>query len=141
MNLEENADLVESRTYSLLLVDDEVSILRTLGKIFREHKYTILTASCAAEAQAVLKHEKVDLVISDNLMSGTFGVDFLKSVRENSPEIKLIMLSGYVPRNFENDLLENNYIDRLLVKPCESKKLLRVVAELLSERTERVVSR
>lgn len=134
MGIPTHKDVIETTPKPrLLLVDDEVSVLRTLSRIFKDHNYSVVTAPCTAEAMAIIKSEKIDLIISDNLMSGTFGVDFLKSVRETYPHIKLIMLSGYVPRNSAHELLENNLIDQMLVKPCEAKKILEIVGELLAD--------
>jgi two-component system response regulator HupR/HoxA len=78
----------------VLVVDDE---MRSTDSIRRnlEEDYQILTASCAQEAEALLSRHEVSVILCDQRMPGTTGVQFLKQVRDQWPDVVRIIISGY----------------------------------------------
>jgi two-component system response regulator HupR/HoxA len=78
----------------VLVVDDEVrsqdAIRRTLDEDF-----TVLTASNADEARALLERHEIAVILCDQRMPGQTGVVFLKEVRERWPDAVRIVISGY----------------------------------------------
>jgi len=80
---------------TLLLVDDEPSLLKGLQRALRQESYRILTAESGPKALAILKEQNVQLVVSDYKMLKMDGLTLLKRIRESYPHIVLIMLTGY----------------------------------------------
>jgi two-component system response regulator HupR/HoxA len=78
----------------VLVVDDE---MRSTDSIRRnlEEDYQVLTASSAEEASALLAHHEVSVILCDQRMPGTTGVQFLKQVRDQWPDVVRIIISGY----------------------------------------------
>jgi two-component system response regulator HupR/HoxA len=77
-----------------LVVDDEIRSLEALRRTLEED-FTVYTAPGADEAAQVLRAEHVDIVLCDQRMPGTSGVDFLRSVRSEYPDVLRIIISGY----------------------------------------------
>ena len=83
-------------TARVLLVDDDPALLRSLARTLAEYDFAVETACCAAEAGIWLKHQPFDVVVCDQNMPGKSGLDFLANVRNDFPEISIMMLSGQV---------------------------------------------
>jgi len=67
---------------TIIVVDDDLLTLKSLEILFSREGYRTLTAENADEALKILEQEKIDGVISDELMPGLKGKEFLTVVRE-----------------------------------------------------------
>lgn len=79
---------------TILVVDDEPRALQTLRRVLDED-FRVLTANDAEEAIAVLETEFVQVVLSDQRMPGTTGVELLRRVRTRWPDVVRLIISGY----------------------------------------------
>ena len=123
------ANRIAQRT--ILLVDDDAKLLRGLQRALVEQDYRVVTAISAAEAFAIIPSQNVDLILSDNLMAGTLGTEFLSEIRERFPRITLMMLSGYLPETTASRLKDEVGIARILNKPCDAANIVRAIQEEL----------
>lgn len=78
----------------VLLVDDEMGILDSLGILFRGEGYEVLAAKGGGEALEILSKKKPDLVVTDIRMPGTSGLEVLAKAREVDPEIPVILMTA-----------------------------------------------
>lgn len=124
------------RVRTILLVDDCQSITKAMKLSLSEFGFRVLTAVSAAEAHAVLNRHQVDLIICDNLMTGTFGTELIKQVRESRPDVILIMLSGFLPKQLGERIQEELDVFAVLEKPCGMTQLLQVINEAIKEKQE-----
>lgn len=106
----------------LLIVDDEVEILKVLQKSL-EDDYDVLTAS-RAKAGLELLDERVSVVISDQRMPEMTGSEFLRHVRERRPEVVRIIMSGYSDMTALINSVNYGEIFRYLNKPWDLNELL-----------------
>ncbi|MBI4799282.1 MAG: response regulator [Desulfarculus sp.] len=83
-----------ARGRSLLLVDDEVSVLDSLGELLSLHGYRVLKAQGGQEALAVFRAQPVGLVIMDLHMPGMSAPECLRRLRGINPQVKVIVVSG-----------------------------------------------
>jgi len=113
---------------SVLVVDDEPALLQFVSMVLQQSGYTVLTASNGVEALMVYSsyHEKVDVVLTDVQMPGMNGIELTKRLRAINPEIKILLMSGYVP-----DGLAVPHGVRLLSKPFLPNRLMEAVKEML----------
>ena len=82
----------------ILLVDDEISILKSLRRTLFEYPYEIIVVPSPREAKETLAVKRVDMIISDYKMPDESGFELLSFVRDMYPGIIRIMLSGYVEK-------------------------------------------
>lgn len=79
----------------ILVVDDEVKICRNVEKILAKDDYDVSWASSADEALEKMAKESYSLLISDIIMPGMNGLEFLKLVKNQWPLTKVIMFTAY----------------------------------------------
>ena len=79
----------------VLLVDDEVQILKALIRVFIDCEYDVFTAENGKDALEILERQEVDLIISDMRMPDIDGYELLSRVKELYPNIIRIILSGF----------------------------------------------
>ena len=78
----------------ILLVDDETSILDSLGILLRGEGYQVTVANGGREAMEALSREKPDLVVTDIRMPGATGLDVLTRSRELDSEVPVILMTA-----------------------------------------------
>lgn len=126
---------------TILLVDDEPNIIRSLVRLLRRDQYNILTANSGKEGLEVLKDNNVGVIVSDQRMPEMTGVEFLSKVKEIYPETVRIVLSGYTDLKSVTDAINHGAIYRFLTKPWEDDLLRENIKdafaqfELVSENT------
>jgi DNA-binding NtrC family response regulator len=83
------------RTAHVLLVDDDVLILRTLKRLLRHSRpqWEVTTASNAADALAMLKERRIDVLVTDLTMPGMHGNELIELVRATYPNIPCVIHS------------------------------------------------
>ena len=115
----------------ILLVDDEVMVLKTLVRLLRSEPFTVFTAASADAALDVLARESIQVVVSDQHMPGKTGVDLLKCVRELYPDVVRIMLTGYTEMNIAVDAINEGQVHRLMTKPWNDQDMRATVRHAL----------
>jgi two-component system response regulator HupR/HoxA len=127
---------------AVLLVDDEVRSQDAMRRTLDED-FTVLTASSADEARALLQRQPVCVIVCDQRMPGVSGVAFLKEVRERWPEIVRIVISGYTDSQDIIAGINEAGIYQYILKPWSPDHLLAVVrnaveAQALQRQTSRL---
>jgi two-component system nitrogen regulation response regulator NtrX len=80
---------------SILIVDDEASILKSLSGILSDEGFETITVSNGYEALKTLETESPDLILLDIWMPGIDGIDTLKEIKKNFPTTPVIMITGH----------------------------------------------
>ncbi len=80
---------------SVLIVDDEPSILQSLGGLLSDEGFEIVTASNGYEALKIIDKESPDLVLLDIWMPGIDGIETLKEIKKDNPYIQVIIITGH----------------------------------------------
>lgn len=79
---------------SILVVDDEQRSLESIERTLDE-RFEVHTAGDADSARAILKREWIQVILCDQRMPGTTGVELLRELRDEYPDIVRIIISGY----------------------------------------------
>ena len=119
---------------TLLLVDDEPSVLSALRRLYRSQGYKIEQATSAADALALMQAQPIDLVISDMRMPEMDGAVFLEAVRNRYPSTVRILLTGYADIHSTVAAINRGEIHRYIAKPWDDQDMLLVVSEALKRR-------
>jgi DNA-binding response OmpR family regulator len=79
----------------LLVVDDEPRILSALQRCLRREGYEIVAADSGAAALRMLRERHVDLLLTDHKMPGMSGLELIREVTTQWPEIPRLLLTGW----------------------------------------------
>lgn len=123
---------------TILVVDDEASVLKVVVSILNRHGYQTLTAVNGIEALHVYEahaHE-IDLILSDVLMPEMTGTELLYRIlsfggRDIAKPVRVVLMTGWAAGLTETEDMAHV---RLLHKPMTMEALLRVVDEELSRK-------
>ena len=117
---------------SILIVDDQPGIRLLLEELFRREKYTTKTAKNGLEALKQVEECKLDCVLLDMKMSGMNGIDVLKSLKSNWPQLPVVMMTAYDDRELINEALEIGAVN-FFVKPFDIFEVRDVVNALFKK--------
>ncbi|MBP9020927.1 MAG: sigma-54-dependent Fis family transcriptional regulator [Syntrophobacterales bacterium] len=80
---------------TILVVDDEESICRSLAGILSDEGYRVLTVGSGEEALKVIEEELPDLVLLDIWLPGIDGIETLKVIKRDYPQMQVVIMSGH----------------------------------------------
>lgn len=123
---------------TVLLVDDEKDILDALYDTFVD-KYEVFRANSAAEALDILKENHVDLIISDQRMPDTTGVELFAQIEEEHPEVGRVLLTGYSDIGAVVDAINKGSVDKYITKPWDDDQITHIVLEVLNARLKKAI--
>ncbi len=114
----------------ILVVDDELQIVRVARSYLEKTGYRVLTASNGKEALFVARHEKPDLVVLDLQMPEMDGLEFTRRARAEQPDIAIIMLTARV-EEMDRILGLELGADDYMTKPFSPRELVARVRAVL----------
>lgn len=115
----------------ILVVDDDISILRTFASILEKEGYHVETAETATEATKKISHNRYDVVLIDIKLPDAEGTDLLLKIPKAANTAKIIV-TGY--STVEHGEKAADYgADDYLVKPVLAEELLTAVKRLVAE--------
>src|SRR5450432_3994145 len=105
-------------TTRVLLVDDEPTLRRALGKILTLAGHQVTTAANGQEALAQIEAATFDVIVSDIRMPGMDGMSLLRAIRARDLDVPVIFLTGSPTIETALEAMEYGAF-RYLVKPVE----------------------
>ncbi len=109
--------------HTVLIVDDEINVLKSLERVLRNEEYSVLTAGSAEEALDVLQTRPVDLIISDISMPGMNGLELLKTVKEKYSTVARIVLTGHGEAPVVIKAVNEGEVFRFITKPWDNEEI------------------
>jgi two-component system response regulator PhcR len=113
---------MNATTVRVLYIDDEENNLHAFKAGFRR-QYEIYTAISAAEGLKILENISVHVIIADQKMPQTTGVEFFKSILHTYPDPVRILLTGYTDIEALADAINHGDIYRYITKPWNDLEL------------------
>jgi DNA-binding NtrC family response regulator len=110
----------------LLLVDDDEVFLRPLHRTLELKGYEVLPVQSAEEALDTLKTEDVDLVLTDRRLPGMDGVELVRQIKTEHPDLAVVVMTAYGTIESAVEAMRLGAED-YLVKPFEAAELLLVI--------------
>jgi CheY-like chemotaxis protein len=125
----------------ILVIDDDPDLLQTLSVGLKKHGHDTCEALNGREAAAMLRHTRVDLVITDILMPERDGLEVIMALRKDNPSLPVIAMSG-LPVDMAPylNVAQKLGARRTLVKPFPLAELVKVVNEVLADTTKPVTA-
>jgi DNA-binding NtrC family response regulator len=124
---------------SILLVDDEEKILKTLGRALRDDSHEVVTAANARDAQRLLTERSFDLLIIDFLMGDRTGLDVIRELAGSTPESErpaVVMMTAHGSIESAVEAMKLGARD-YLQKPFEVEELLVLARRALEDQRAR----
>ncbi|MBI5603850.1 MAG: sigma-54-dependent Fis family transcriptional regulator [Deltaproteobacteria bacterium] len=125
----------------LLIVEDESTLRESLKRVFIREGYEAETAGSAEEAVKVFEEGAYDLIITDIILPGMDGIQFLKEVRKRVPDELVIVMTAYASIETAVGALRAGAYDYIL-KPIiheEIKKIIRQALDVRALRAENLI--
>ena len=123
------ADTPQGTLETILVVDDEASLLKIVVTILERASFRVLSAANGAAAITLAEenNQKIDLLLSDVDMTPISGPDLGQLLRKKRPDLHVMLMSG----GDHGNLLVLNYGWAYIQKPLVSKKLVEMVTDVL----------
>jgi DNA-binding response OmpR family regulator len=118
--------------HSILIVDDEDGLRRSLSLILQKEKYHVTTVPNAEEALDCLRLRDYDLMFLDLNLPGMSGIDLLMEIHKRIPEMPVLILTAHAALDSAIQAVRLGARD-YLVKPVEPLMILARVREVLAE--------
>jgi len=115
---------------TILLVDDEPSLLDLTSEILRLQGYKVLTAGSAAQALRILEQENIDLLLTDVIMPEMDGYQLVAKVKSKYPSVKIQLASGFADIT-NSGMIDHKLNQNMLNKPYNSQTLVKCIRKLL----------
>ena len=108
--------MIREASINVLYVDDEVHNLNAFKASFRR-LFNIFVAESAVEGRRILETEDIQVIITDQRMPVTTGIEFLESIIPDFPEPIRILLTGYADINAVIDAINRGQVYKYVQKP------------------------
>ena len=117
--------------YTVMVVDDDPSVLKTYGRLLRRAGYNTLTEGCPTSAlRSGHASDGVDLLLLDHRMPAMDGLTLLEELRRRNCRAHCILVSAFLNEDVRTRAV-NLGVDRVLEKPVDIDILRRVIHDLL----------
>jgi len=102
---------------TVLFIDDDSVVLLSIVRGLQDQPYNILSANGYTEALEILKQKEVHVIVTDMCMPEMNGLELLRTVRKEYPEIIGMVLTGYLQDTALQTAVEDGEVFKLIPKP------------------------
>ena len=117
----------------MILVDDDLGVLRLTARMLRLEGYTVLEAGSGTEALRLLDSvPEIKLVLTDVVMPGMHGLDLAAQIMQRGRRPQVILMTGHAAQ-LSTQLEQRDPSVPLLLKPFTSQQLIKTVRHALGD--------
>jgi CheY-like chemotaxis protein len=116
--------------YTVLVVDDDPSVLATYRRLLRRAGYTTVTEDDPRKVLSDQTDARADLLLLDYKMPGMDGLSLLAELRRRACRARCILISAFLNDDVRSRAA-NLGVDHVLEKPVDASRLRKVIHELL----------
>ena len=117
---------------NILIIDDEIKLLKLLGMILSQENFNVKEASTARSAMTMLEQYDFDVVLSDVRLPDGFGIDLVKSIKTKKPHLEIILMTAFGNITDAVQAMKNGAYD-YLVKGDDNEKIIPLVYKALEK--------
>jgi|SRR3990170_3785288 len=122
---------VPERRRRLLVVDDDDGLRENLADLLSSAGYEVATAADTTEALRAIASGEFDLVLTDLRIPGPNGLDLIRTVRRDFPDMRAILMTAFGNTYTEIESVRRGAIG-YLKKPFEAEEVTGLVEKILS---------
>ncbi len=115
---------------NILVVDDNISLCRSLSLVLEYEGYAVTTANDGPEAIGKVREEPFDMIFMDVKMPGMNGTETFREVNKIRPETLVVMMTAYAVEDLVQEALEEGAYG-ILYKPLDMEDVLKSLEETL----------
>ncbi len=117
--------------HKILVIDDDLDICQLLRRFLTKNGFTTLVAGTGKDGLELLEKERPDLVMTDFRLGDMDGVEILTRARETSPDIPVIIITGYSDIRSAVNVMKMGALD-YITKPLLPEEILHAVQKALN---------
>lgn len=117
----------------VLLVDDEEEFLEVMSERMQARGMVVTTATSADQALAIIEKESFDAIVMDFQMPAMDGMEALKAIKTQKPELQIILLTGYATVEKTVEAMKIGATD-FLEKPADLEALAEKIKKAKAEK-------
>ncbi len=121
-------------SHRLLIIEDEDTLCESLRRVFQREGYEVDIAFDAESALELVKNKSFDLVITDVILPGISGIEFIKRYKKINPGFKVIVMTAYSSTVTAEDAIDAGACD-YLIKPIMHDEIKQAVKKALGSGT------
>ncbi|HEY5673295.1 MAG TPA: response regulator [Malonomonas sp.] len=118
---------------TVLFVDDEMSILKSLQRLLQDENWNCHYVTSAAEALEVLANSPADLIVSDVMMPEMDGLTLLAKVKQLYPATVRLLLTAFSKQEDVSKTLVNGDVQQIIPKPWIEQELKEIIRSALRQ--------
>lgn len=122
----------EIPTGSLLIVDDDAYVIKSLVRLLRPSCNQIFTALNGEDALVILIREQIDVIVSDVLLPPITGIELFRRAKNVFPDMTTVMLSGEVSMPIIVQAKHEHIINSVISKPWDNEGIITTIHKYLS---------
>jgi len=122
----------QEHTYRVLVVDDENIVLSFVRDALEDEECEVVTSLSGEEALEHASTGDFDLILSDIRMPAMDGIELVRRIREKTPDIAVIYMTGYANLNSAKDAIKQGAIDYIM-KPFELAEIRQAVRNAIQK--------
>ncbi|WP_294208565.1 sigma-54 dependent transcriptional regulator [uncultured Chryseobacterium sp.] len=125
---------------NILIIDDEIKLLKLLGMILSQEDFNVKQASTARSAMTMLEQAEFDVVLSDVRLPDAFGVELVKSIKAKYPHLEIILMTAFGNITDAVQAMKNGAYD-YLVKGDDNEKIIPLVYKAMEKAKDNAVKK
>lgn len=129
----------KKKVINVLLVDDEVQFVDTLGQRLRLRELKVDIVYDGPQALDFIRKTEPDVIVLDLKMPGLHGIEVLREIKAKMPQIQVIILTGHGTDKDEEEARKLGGFE-FLHKPAEIDLLVAKIKEAFQEKVERTMN-
>lgn len=107
----------------ILWVDDDEDILRSAERLFRGEAVYFQATASASDAKELLRQQTYAVIVADQRLQKSSGVDLLEFAKRHAPATTRILLTGYVDNTVIEEAVNRGAVFRFINKPWDNDEL------------------
>ena len=115
-----------------LFIDDEEGIVDGIQRLFIKEPYGIVATTDIEHARKALAQENIKVIICDHRMPVMLGVEFLKEVKADHPDVVRILFTGYTDFPMVEEAINQGEIYRFISKPWKTTEFLATIRQAIA---------
>ena len=120
-------------SYRILIIEDEETLRESLKRVLLKEGYEVNAVESAEAALPFIAGQHCDVVVTDIILPGASGLEFLKSCRQRNPDLVVIIMTAYATIESAVEAIRAGAYE-YIVKPVQHEEFKAIIRKALAGR-------